>query len=90
METLPKNLSSQDLQRKKAKKGCKLTKTTMLIIIISMTSSFFLVELIVGHITNSNALVADAFHMLSSLTTQVYYTLYFMKKIFNTINFCFR
>lgn len=57
---------------KKAKKGCRLTKTTMLIIIISMTSAFFLVELVVGHITKSNALTADAFHMLSDLIALVY------------------
>ncbi|KAG7170672.1 Zinc transporter 1-like 1 [Homarus americanus] len=33
----------------------------------SMTASFFLVELIVGYITNSMALVADSFHMLSDV-----------------------
>lgn len=32
-----------------------------------LTSSFFLVELIVGNITNSIALVADSFHMLSDI-----------------------
>jgi len=32
-----------------------------------LTSSFFLVELIVGHITGSLALVADAWHMLSDV-----------------------
>ena len=46
---------------------CKLSKTVSLSIIIAMTGSFFLVEMIVGHLTKSNSLVADAFHMLSDL-----------------------
>ena len=33
----------------------------------AMTTSFFLVELVVGYITNSMALVADSFHMLSDV-----------------------
>lgn len=33
----------------------------------AMTASFFLVELVVGYITNSMALVADSFHMLSDV-----------------------
>ena len=34
---------------------------------LAMTASFMLVELIVGHLTNSMALVADSFHMLSDV-----------------------
>ena len=34
---------------------------------LGMTGSFMLVELIVGYITNSMALVADSFHMLSDV-----------------------
>ena len=34
---------------------------------LAMTGSFMLVELVVGHITNSTALVADSFHMLSDV-----------------------
>ena len=33
----------------------------------SMTATFFLVELVVGYFTNSMALVADSFHMLSDV-----------------------
>ena len=34
---------------------------------LAMTASFMLVELIVGNLTNSMALVADSFHMLSDV-----------------------
>ena len=36
-----------------------------------MTSSFFLVEIVVGYATNSMALVADSFHMLSDIMSLV-------------------
>lgn len=36
-----------------------------------LTSSFFLVEIIVGYITNSMALVADSFHMLSDVASLI-------------------
>jgi Co/Zn/Cd efflux system component len=32
-----------------------------------LTTSFFFVEIVVGYITNSMALVADSFHMLSDV-----------------------
>lgn len=38
-----------------------------LLCMLTLTFSFMLVELIVGEISNSNALVADAFHMLSDV-----------------------
>ena len=34
-----------------------------------MTFGFFIVELIVGYLTNSMALVADSFHMLSDVAS---------------------
>jgi len=37
----------------------------------SLTASFFLVEIIVGHVTNSMALIADSFHMLSDIAALV-------------------
>jgi zinc transporter 1 len=36
---------------------------------ITLTSTFFLVEIVVGYITNSMALVADSFHMLSDVAS---------------------
>ena len=36
-----------------------------------LTSSFFLVEIIVGYVTNSMALVADSFHMLSDIAALI-------------------
>ncbi len=43
------------------------TKTFRLLCMLSLTFVYFIVELVVGNITNSLALVADAFHMLSDL-----------------------
>jgi len=37
----------------------------------SLTTAFFLVEIIVGYVTNSMALVADSFHMLSDIAALV-------------------
>ena len=37
----------------------------------SLTASFFVVEIVVGHITNSMALIADSFHMLSDIAALV-------------------
>ncbi|XP_045136293.1 zinc/cadmium resistance protein-like isoform X1 [Portunus trituberculatus] len=42
-------------------------KKCRLLTMFAMTTSFFLVELVVGYITNSMALVADSFHMLSDV-----------------------
>ncbi|XP_071837482.1 proton-coupled zinc antiporter SLC30A1-like isoform X2 [Apostichopus japonicus] len=49
------------------KNGWWKSKSCRLISMMVLTSSFFLVELIVGNITNSIALVADSFHMLSDI-----------------------
>ena len=43
------------------------TKTFRLSVMLLLTLSFFVVELVVGNITKSLALVADAFHMLSDV-----------------------
>jgi zinc transporter 1 len=36
-----------------------------------LTTFFFLVEIVVGYVTNSMALVADSFHMLSDVAALV-------------------
>lgn len=46
-------------------------KTCRLLTMLAMTASFFLVEIIVGYITNSIALVADSFHMLSDVVALI-------------------
>lgn len=46
-------------------------KKCRLLTMFAMTSIFFLVELLVGYITNSMALVADSFHMLSDVLALV-------------------
>ena len=47
------------------------TKTCRLCAMLSLTLSFFVVELVVGNLTKSVALVADAFHMLSDVISLV-------------------
>lgn len=42
-----------------------------LLFMLSLTASFFLIEITVGYITNSMALVADSFHMLSDVVALV-------------------
>ena len=46
-------------------------KTGSVLSMLFMTSSFFFVEIIVGYATNSMALVADSFHMLSDVLSLV-------------------
>lgn len=47
------------------------TKTFRLIAMLSLTLSYFIVELVVGNITKSVALIADAFHMLSDVISLI-------------------
>ena len=52
------------------------------VVMMSLTTGFFLVELIVGYMTNSMALVADSFHMLSDIISLAvgYFALKFSQK----------
>jgi hypothetical protein len=58
------------------RRKCSCSKTLRLSMMMFMTFSFFLVELVVGEISNSITLVADSFHMLSDVIGK------FEKKIF--------
>ena len=42
-----------------------------LLSMVTLTTSYFLVEIIVGHLTNSMALIADSFHMLSDIAALI-------------------
>ena len=42
-------------------KTCRLTS------MLFLTTTYFVVEIVVGYVTNSMALVADSFHMLSDV-----------------------
>ncbi|XP_050307788.1 zinc transporter 1 [Anthonomus grandis grandis] len=46
-------------------------KKCRLLCMLSLTTFFFFVEIVVGYITNSMALVADSFHMLSDVAALV-------------------
>ena len=50
---------------------CQLSQKSSFISMMLLTSSFFLVEIIVGYVTNSMALVADSFHMLSDVASLI-------------------
>lgn len=63
-------------------KGLRNTKTCSLLSMLVLTSSFFLVEIIVGYITRSVALIADSFHMLSDVISLIvgFFALRYSKK----------
>ena len=46
-------------------------KRCRLLSMFGLTGSFFLVEIVVGYVTNSMALVADSFHMLSDIAALI-------------------
>jgi zinc transporter 1 len=52
-------------------KGRFSGKKCRLVSMFSLTTAFFFVEIIVGYLTNSMALVADSFHMLSDIAALV-------------------
>jgi Co/Zn/Cd efflux system component len=51
--------------------GTSKSNRTRLACMFTMTFVFFLVEIVVGYLTNSMALVADSFHMLSDVAALV-------------------
>lgn len=55
----------------KKKMGKAAGNKTRLAAMFMLTFGFFLVEIIVGYITNSMALVADSFHMLSDVAALI-------------------
>ena len=61
----------------------KLSQRFSFISMIFFTTAFFIVEITVGYITNSMALVADSFHMLSDVVSLLvgYFALKFSKVI---------
>ena len=59
------------LSRKRSRKPVHHSKSFKLIFQLVLTGLFFFVELIVGYIGNSMALVADSFHMLSDVISLI-------------------
>ena len=60
-------LELEDVETSAKKKRIHQTKSFKLIFQLVLTAIFFVVELIVGYVGNSMALVADSFHMLSDV-----------------------
>ena len=46
-------------------------KRCRLLSMFGLTTTYFVVELVVGHLTNSMALIADSFHMLSDIAALI-------------------
>lgn len=65
------NEQSSSKSEHRSKREIFQSQIARLLCMLSLTFSYFLVELIVGNITNSVALVADAFHMLSDVISLV-------------------
>jgi zinc transporter 1 len=67
---------------KSRRKSLRNTKTCSLLSMLVLTSSFFLVEITVGYITRSVALIADSFHMLSDVISLIvgFFALRYSKK----------
>ena len=61
------NVEHEDISASPKKKKIHETKSFKLIFQLVLTAVFFVVELIVGYVGNSMALVADSFHMLSDV-----------------------
>jgi zinc transporter 1 len=64
------DLESQS-KRPQRKPCCYITKTALIITVIALTFCFFLTEVVVGHLTKSNAIVADSFHIFGDLISLV-------------------
>ena len=54
-------MSSTAAKKRFSGKQCRL------LTMFSLTTTFFMVEITVGHVTNSMALISDSFHMLSDI-----------------------
>ncbi len=67
------------------------SKKTRLFIMMTLTVGFFFVEIVVGEIVHSNALKADAFHMLSDVIALVvaYVSVFFAPKKWSRNTFGF-
>ena len=50
---------------------CIISRQTSFVTMTLLLGSFFLVEVVVGYITNSMALIADSFHMLSDVASLI-------------------
>ncbi|XP_012566995.1 proton-coupled zinc antiporter SLC30A1 [Hydra vulgaris] len=48
---------------------CQLSQKVSFVSMMMLTTTFFIVEIVVGYLTNSMALVADSFHMLSDVVS---------------------
>lgn len=70
------------MAKKSRRKPLRSTKTCSLLSMLALTSSFFFVEIIVGYITGSVALIADSFHMLSDVISLIvgFFALRYSKK----------
>lgn len=64
----------------------KLSLKNKLLIVIAISASFVITELVVGLKTNSLALVADAFHYTGDILS--FFVAYFAEKVLTPRRFC--
>lgn len=67
----PLGLRSSRGLRNRQRMGKFTGKKCRLLTVMWLTALFFFVEIVVGYVTNSMALVADSFHMLSDIAALV-------------------
>ena len=59
------------LEKLQEKVPCLMSRKTSFVSMTFLLSVFFLIEIVVGYITNSMALIAEAFHMLSDVASLI-------------------
>ncbi|XP_065673504.1 proton-coupled zinc antiporter SLC30A1 isoform X4 [Hydra vulgaris] len=71
--------------------GCELNQKVSFVSMMILTATFFAAEIVVGYLTNSMALVADSFHMLSDVVSLLvgYVALRYSKRVQTTSRYTF-
>lgn len=62
---------SGTIERLQKKVPCLMSRRTSFIMMTFLLGGFFLIEVVVGYLTNSMALIADSFHMLSDVASLI-------------------
>ena len=59
------------IERMQSKVPCLMSRGTSFVLMTFLLGGFFLIEVVVGYVTNSMALIADSFHMLSDVASLI-------------------
>lgn len=66
-EILSNGKSKTKIGHHHGRKRRSMSSSSRLVVMLTMTFAFFLVELVFGYVSHSMALIADSFHMLSDV-----------------------